>query len=70
MSVPLRKVMAVESRHVGTSMSKRGTTIAVVNHYKTVFKLECGHCIIAPSSAPHVDAKRCKKCSSVSGGDS
>lgn len=62
MTAPLRKVTAIESQHVSTSMSKCGSTITVVNHYETVFKLECGHRIVAPNSAPRVGSKRCWKC--------
>jgi hypothetical protein len=55
-------VVSRTSRHTGTTMSKRGRTVTIVNHYESVFCLECGHCVVAPSSAPDAATKRCKKC--------
>lgn len=63
MKAPLRRVTKRELRHTWTSMSKRGSTITVTNHYNTSFTLECGHRIeVTGSCAPEVANKRCKRC--------
>lgn len=62
MVAPLRKVIDRSLRHVAMSMSQRGRHVTVVNHYHSVFTLECGHCVEVASSARDVAHKRCKKC--------
>jgi hypothetical protein len=62
-TLPLRKVVNRDLRHVSTSMSQRGRNLTITNHYHTVFTLECGHVIEIPKmSLPRVAAKRCKRC--------
>lgn len=66
MAAPLKKVTKSYLRHTGMDMSKRGGDILIVNHYRRVFVLDCGHKTSGPLSAPDRARKRCKKCEALS----
>lgn len=63
---PLKKVVARELWHAGSTMSVSSKTVTYVAHYRTKFTLECGQIVMGPHAAPKVAAKRCKKCEAAS----